>query len=141
VIVVGNLFVPGHPKTKGSLTIVPGRRCRCCPACQGYVGKPHAKDTPASGAWRKLMAYQLRARARDRPDIFPLVGPVAVYALWVLAGDVITTGAGDKDKLDRNLFDALTDAGVYADDVQVVDGRTMKIRGDSPGVGICVVAL
>lgn len=50
---------------------------------------------------------------------------------------------GDIDKLTRAIFDALTDAGVWKDDTQVVDARIRKFYAgedelalDQPGVDI-----
>jgi Holliday junction resolvase RusA-like endonuclease len=40
----------------------------------------------------------------------------------------ITHSSGDLDKLVRAIFDALTDAGVWRDDSQVVDVRARKVR-------------
>lgn len=55
----------------------------------------------------------------------------------------VTRGSGDVDKLTRACFDALTDAGVWRDDAQVVDVRARKVFVDeddlalpTPGVRI-----
>ena len=56
-IEVLNFWVPGPPKTKGSLT-ARAPRCHCCSACKGYVGQPQLRDSVGSGRWRKLVAYQ-----------------------------------------------------------------------------------
>lgn len=52
---------------------------------------------------------------------------------------------GDIDKLQRAIFDALTDAGVWVDDTQVVDVRARKFYAgedeyamDRPGVDIII---
>ena len=59
---------------------------------------------------------------------------------------MLASGAGDLDKLYRNVLDALTDAGVYEDDVQVVrlSGSKVNVEGfgdgdDQPGVRVRVV--
>ena len=44
----------------------------------------------------------------------------------------------DKDKLERALFDGLTDAGVWKDDALVVDGGSRKMYGTNPGVRLWV---
>lgn len=58
----------------------------------------------------------------------------------------IARGSGDNDKFQRACFDALTDAHVWADDVQVVDIRARKVWAgehelalDRPGVRIDIV--
>ncbi|MCW2897777.1 MAG: putative Holliday junction resolvase [Streptosporangiaceae bacterium] len=58
----------------------------------------------------------------------------------------ITRSSGDLDKLERAVFDALTDAGVWRDDSQVVDVRARKVHvGDDralhiPGAVLAVSA-
>jgi hypothetical protein len=52
-----DFWVPGPPKTKGSLQ-PRARRCHCCDKCKGYVGKPQLRDTEGSDRWRKLVAYE-----------------------------------------------------------------------------------
>lgn len=97
------LWIPGHPRTKGSLD-------------------ERHQDTPQSKRWRALMAYQLAAeRQRIGMPLVPKGVAVAVSAKFFLpTGDATTPNCGDLDKLLRNLLDAGTDAGVWADDVQVV---------------------
>lgn len=141
-IEVLNFWVPGPPKTKGSLT-ARAPRCHCCPACKGYVGQPQLRDSAGSGRWRKLVAYQAEAAMNEgdrRFMVWPLsnVRPVAVDLTFGLGGDVLASGAGDLDKLYRNVLDALTDAGVYEDDVQVVRLSGSKSQ-DEPGVRVRVV--
>jgi crossover junction endodeoxyribonuclease RusA len=60
----------------------------------------------------------------------------------------IARGSGDNDKFQRACFDALTDAKVWADDVQVVDVRARKVWAgeheqalDQAGVRIEIVPL
>ena len=111
-------WVPGRPKTKGSLTVVNGRR--------GI-----ATDTPASKRWRQLMAYSVSSLIEKTLD-----GPVMVVAVFHLpTGDVASGRSGDLDKLARNLLDALTDAGVYGDDVQVTRLLCEKVPADMAGRG------
>jgi hypothetical protein len=143
-IEVLNFWVPGPPKTKGSLT-ARAPRCHCCPACKGYVGQPQLRDSAGSGRWRKLVAYQAgRTMESEYPGgssyapAWPLAGAVAVDLTFGLSGDVLASGAGDLDKLYRNVLDALTDAGVYEDDVQVVRLSGSKSE-DEPGVRVRVV--
>lgn len=97
------LWVPGHPRTKGSLDA-------------------RHQDTPQSKRWRQFMAYELlRERRRTGMPTMPKGVAVAVSAKFFLpTGDATMPNCGDLDKLLRNLLDAGTDAGVWADDVQVV---------------------
>ena len=44
----------------------------------------------------------------------------------------ITRASGDIDKLQRSTFDALTDAGLFRDDAQVVDVHARKVYTDDP---------
>lgn len=79
----------------------------------------------------------------------PITGPVRVVLLFALPKPSSApkrrrtwpTGkrSGDLDKLTRAVFDALTDAGVWGDDSQVVDVRVVKdypehVAQTSPGV-------
>jgi len=136
-----NFWVPGPPKTKGSLDVVNSGRAG---------GRPVLQDSPASKRWRKLVAYAAE-RERNSEVIpisaplsrvmtgWPLIGPVAVDLEFVLSGDPIAVRSGDLDKLYRNVLDALTDAGVYEDDVQVVRLSGSKTGDGDPGVRVRVV--
>lgn len=59
----------------------------------------------------------------------------------------VTRSSGDVDKLQRAIFDALTDAGVWRDDSQVIDVRARKVHvGDDgalhiPGAMVTVQAV
>lgn len=92
-------------------------------------------DTPASKNWRRLMAYEAgKAMAGESG---PLVGPVAVAAVFHLPVADVTAGrTGDLDKLARNLLDALQDAGVYTDDVQVRPLIVDKVSAGERGPGV-----
>lgn len=116
-------WVPGRPKTKGSLSVVNGRR--------GI-----ASDTPASKRWRQLMAYAAAGLIKA-----PIEGPVTVVAVFHLpvhpvSGHAWAGRVGDLDKLARNLLDALTDAGVYGDDVQVTRLLVDKVEAGERGPGV-----
>lgn len=119
------LWVPGHARTKGSLD-------------------ERHQDTPQSKKWRALMAYQLRQEcARIGMPTMPKGIGIAVSAHFFLpTGDATTPNCGDLDKLLRNLLDAGTDAGVWADDVQVVRDESDKWpTGDGPqGVALVIWA-
>jgi crossover junction endodeoxyribonuclease RusA len=88
---------------------------------------------------------------------YRLEGPVAVDVLFTFNPPKsapksrpcwpITRSSGDVDKLQRAIFDALTDAGVWRDDSQVVDVRARKVHvGDDgalhiPGAVVIVEAV
>lgn len=120
-VLVGT-FVAGLPRTKGSLAKRPN-------------GTLYDSVTD-SGKWRALMAGAVRDDYRQRhgalvagvrgfPDPYP--GAVLVKALFWLPVDPLQYGAGDLDKLTRNLLDALGthsknpryNGGVIVDDNQV----------------------
>jgi Holliday junction resolvase RusA-like endonuclease len=128
-MILTEVWVPGHPRTKGSLT-----------AKGGYV-----QDAAHSKRWRAFMAEQVRQDIALRTTgavlagvhgVYPYAGPVAVwFVAWIPKGSTpgpdeppIWHGAGDVDKLARNLLDALAadaknaamNGGVYANDNQVV---------------------
>jgi len=139
-IEVLDFWVPGHPRTKGSLT-ARARKCLCCDKCTGYVGKMQLVDTEASKRWRKLVAYQAEQAIAQSLYSFPIVDRVGLDLGFALdIDDVIKDGAGDTDKLYRNVLDALTDAGVYRDDVQVVRLTGYKIEAEvfDQGYGVRV---
>ena len=65
------------------------------------------------------------------------------YYLPVTPERLVQQGSGDIDKLERNVLDALTQAGVYVDDAQVVACTHEKVCADpktwqTPGVRIQV---
>lgn len=76
-----------------------------------------------------------------------LLGPVRIVLLFSLHRPQkpkfpwpIGKTSGDVDKLTRSVFDAITDAAVWADDSQVVDARVIKaypselVAQNAPGV-------
>jgi Holliday junction resolvase RusA-like endonuclease len=137
MIKVLKFWVPGHPKTKGSLRVLNSGR---------LSGRAVLQDTPASKRWRALVVYAAQIAMRGETQAWPLDGPVRVdVEYWLPVKDeaaLIAQGAGDKDKLDRNIYDALQDAGVFANDSQVVDGQSTKAvaQGQGPGARIVVSA-
>jgi hypothetical protein len=157
-MILCSVWVPGSPKTKGSLTVVnsgapamPGRKSR----------KAYVEDTPESKRWRMLVVERIRAWQTHQlitsPNlremlINPYPGPVYVSAMFYQAikpEDWVrkVAGSGDLDKLMRNVFDALSvdkddpryGAGVIIDDMQVVDERSGKrpmAWGPTGGAGL-----
>jgi hypothetical protein len=149
-VLLTEVWVPGLPKTKGSLNFVGDR----------YV----EESVKGSARWRVLVADAVR---RDRHRRFhgeqrPSDQPVSVRAVFWLpppaastrspiadvaraTGAPVHAGSGDVDKLARNVLDALganaavaaKNGGAYLDDVQVVTLGVLKVMtapGLSPGM-------
>lgn len=119
--ILASTFVPGAPKTKGSLDAQPGPPCRCCAACKGRLpGGRMTENVKGSKVWRQLMAQAVRQCQRQM-GMSTHAGAVTVVGTFYLpARSVIAAGAGDLDKLLRNALDAMQDAGTYGNDTQVV---------------------
>lgn len=122
-------FVPGRPKTKGSLSAT-GPKCKCTPDCKGYLKTTMRESVLGSKSWLALVAKQ--CSQAYRPIGAPAHdGPVTVTLMFALPVKDTTVGRpGDVDKLARNVLDALTRAQVYVDDVQVVTLLAMKVPVD-----------
>lgn len=113
--------VYGGPKTKGSLKPIPvNGRTRLI------------EDHKSSKPWREAVKWAaieaIAAREGSGDPFAMLSGPVVVEIVFSFprpknAGPKVTRPAtrtsGDADKLLRNVFDALGDAYVFADDSQV----------------------
>lgn len=121
-------WVPGVADTKGSYDT--GR--------QGQILIPEAV---------KVRAEQIRRAAKKAMDetgwrTVDGRGAVEVeHCIWLPApvGEPDTAvatwpRAGDADKIARLLWDALTKAGIWADDVQVVDARIRKHVARDPSM-------
>ena len=127
--IVTEVWVPGRPKTKGSLDFRRG----------GGV----TENVAGSKEWRAMVARAVQHERSRRGARTPSVAPVGVRALFVLpfsAGSEadedcvpapIAARTGDTDKLARNILDALTDAGAYKDDVQVCKLVCNKVYADN----------
>lgn len=139
-VILCDVFVPGHAKTKGSME---------------SLGNGKMRDKPSSRVWRKLIAERVKQSAAklhgvawDPVEPEPFTGRVGVrivsygqppsgprsMVLWLIA----RAGFGDVDKLARNVLDALScedpdDAHLIADDSQVVDLYSHK-RLAMPGM-------
>lgn len=139
-----DVFVPGAPKTKGSVesvgTFMPkvkraiaalrsGNAAVALRELQSIDGRTYVKQAVVGSAdWSKLMEYRARQAWADRParvDV-PIRG-VLTYYLPVTPARLLRQGSGDIDKLERNVLDALTKAGVYGDDAQVVGVAHEKV--------------
>lgn len=145
-------FVPLRPRTKGSLRPV------AVTNRAGQLQRVFLKEQIEAGpAWRERCASEAQdALGRLTPEGvapagFPYVGPVSVTTVFHFRrypsdDEPYPTKRyyGDADKLVRNAWDALTDAGVIKDDSLVVDfGDSCKefAAEDEPvGAWIQVVA-
>lgn len=142
-----SFWVPGKPITKGSLTPFQQRDGR------GRV-KVVVKDKPEADAWKRTMVKDIRAQFSIVPVIGVVDGQrgvVGFEAPWPVPAPVMVTftayfarlcdadnelsyptreggmyAHGDGDKLERCLWDALTQSGLIADDSNVVDWRGQK---------------
>lgn len=145
--VLAEVWIPGRPRTKGSLN---------------DHGNGGMSDSPASKRWRAAMVDSVRANIGfGRPPLS--LQPIRVEALCFmpaataeLVGDDIvfaatspkrTSGNGDLDKLARNLLDALArdlhddarkGAELFTDDVRVIDLPVRKVLEGPLGPGILV---
>lgn len=138
---IDELFVPGRPRTKGSLKVITPRG-----------QKPRLiEDHKHSKPWRQHIAAHLK-QAGYAGIAYP--GPVTLYAGFIferhgatahrLTWPTLSAGVnahGDLDKLLRNLLDALEDAQVILNDEQVCRVRTSKTFGSQAGLLISVYAL
>jgi Holliday junction resolvase RusA-like endonuclease len=103
------VWVPGVAKTKGSM--VQQQRAR---------GGRLVQSVEGSERWAALVTQATAAALGVRLGL-PRAGAVAVrLSFWLPVEDVTAAQSGDVDKLARNVLDALTKAGAYGDDVQVV---------------------
>lgn len=108
-MIITELWIPGRPVTKGSLTVVDGQ----------------ARDTPQSKNWRRVMAGAIRDDLRRRGQagiVGPWPGPVVVHTTWWLPVPVLQVRAGDIDKLLRNLLDALSAPTARTTDASLCSG-------------------
>lgn len=140
-----DLWVPGRPRTKGSLKDV------------GGIGANSGRlaDTPQSKAWRRKIVDTVIPEIADATVVggrtrwklrggWPKAGvPIVVRCefYYVKVGETdqpIGRQWGDLDKLLRNVFDALQDAKVYQDDAQVTQVQASKAYGESEGARIVV---
>lgn len=120
------MFVPGRPRPQGSKRIVRGRLI---------------ESSRGLRQWRRDIAMTALATRSARRS-WPRLGPVAVRADFLLSGRLDVRP--DLDKLCRALLDGLVEAGIIADDGQVVrltaeklpetgaEGVFVEVRGVEP---------
>jgi Holliday junction resolvase RusA-like endonuclease len=146
-MILTECWIPGLPKTKGSLN---------------FIGERYVKENvKGSTRWRVLVADAVRRDRKRRALSEPAYGPVAVRALfWLPAprnpnrdfGAPVHAGAGDVDKLARNVLDALADdakvasknGGAFVNDNQVCDLLAVKFLATPsapPGLALTVWTL
>jgi Holliday junction resolvase RusA-like endonuclease len=139
MIGVRGTFIPGHARPKGSMDTQQVRD-----GAGKLTGRVRLQDSPQSTRWRRTMVKHVRELGWA-----PVEGPCVVQMVFWF--DPAAVGhklahfdeedhpthphIGDLDKLVRNVLDALQDAGVYANDRQVVRfGDTCK-RWARPWLG------
>jgi hypothetical protein len=144
-----SLWIQGRPRTKGSMKPILGRGGK-------YLGMRESSDY--GPPWRKHMVkiitewLQAREMSGGRPVWDKYLGAVEVSATFYferigpsaqkMRFPIVKSGEnanGDLDKLERNLLDALTDAGLIHDDSQVSALTTRKRwapNGLPPGVQV-----
>lgn len=155
-MILVDTFVAGLPRTKGSLakrpngtlydSVIDSGKWRALMA--GAVRDEHARRWAAAMCDGGGMCSHSPLFTCGRPQ--PIGGAVRVDAVFWLPVDPLAYGAGDLDKLTRNLLDALGthsknpryNGGVIIDDNQVTHLNVHK-RGpsDRPGVHVIVSAL
>ena len=121
-------------------------------SAKAYVRGGHAVITSANANLRPWRAAVTAAAAEARADAPTIATPVFLnlaftfprpaghYGKRGLRGTAPEFPAGrpDLDKLVRACADALTDAGVWRDDSQVVEIQASKEYGEHPGVRVTV---
>lgn len=121
-----DVWVAGRPATKGSVNV--GRHGQVLPANAGM------------GRWTELVR---RAAERAVGDPVPKGGAALIQVAYFLpvpspgmpaVAAPVHERAGDLDKLERCVWDALTGAGVWHDDVQVWVAQPMKFYA-GPDIG------
>jgi crossover junction endodeoxyribonuclease RusA len=122
----------------------------------GVMIESSAKVKPWREAVKWAALTQLAIAGCETP---PLTGPIRVVAIFkfprpkshyrtgrnahLLRDDApeFKMSRPDGEKLERSTYDALTDAGVWRDDAQVVDAHWTKVYSDSPGAHLVIEAL
>lgn len=131
-----NFYVTGRPAPQGSKNI-----------------GAHGSMREASrflAVWRKQILIRAMEARLAAPDQWPTFdGAVSVQTTFYTARPIGTQfkmpiGPPDVDKLARAVLDALTQAGVYADDSRVIDLHVRKrwaLQSHVPGARVAVECL
>lgn len=133
-----DVWVPGTPAPQGSVKAV----------IHKHSGRPVAIKTnnATQKSWRGDVRETIAATLGDTP---PIDGPVRLIIDFVMPRPTSTPKRStpfaikrpDGDKLQRAIWDALTSAGVYRDDSQVVGwggGKRLAELAETPGARIRV---
>jgi len=153
------LWVPGVPVQQGSKNAIPmGRRAgpRFIPITRAD-GMPIVNLTDTNADKLKPWRSHVTGMALDAWGSRPALDePVCVHIEFVFPrlkshygtgknaavlkpnAPIYKTSSPDKDKLERAINDALTDAGVWKDDALVCDGGSRKVYGNKTGARIWV---
>ena len=160
---VAMLWVPGVPVSQGSYEAIPVGRWVGSGAGKRFVAVTRKDGMPivnvVDGNRDKLKPWRAAVTAvaidawGGRP---PLDEDVCVWMEFVFPRLLSHYGTGrnehvlkasapshkntrpDKDKLERAINDALTDAGVWLDDSRIVDGGARKVYGPKPGARVWI---
>lgn len=141
-------FVKGHAVTKGSL--VPRHRFDPSGNCRVFVTEEHGARLKE---WRALVATAAKRAMGQRR---PFYGPLRVVTTFYFARPkshtaeqraipwVFVTKRNDLEKLERAVYDAISDSAIWMDDSQVVSHDSQKVyaqEGEQPGVLVSLEAL
>lgn len=138
---LAQVWVPGRPRTKGSL------RATCTRDARHTIR--YQQETKDSKAWQRHVATAVQTDMITRHGgILLLERAVTVQAVyffrrededmsWEPYPTAITVG--DLDKLERNVGDALTQSLLVADDKFIVQTTQMKFWGNTAGVQLHVL--
>lgn len=140
---VADVWVAGLPATKGSVNV--GRQGQVRQAARGYA-------TWSDAVRRALTRHRVGRSAAGLPEVvhrdeaamircrFWVPRPAAADAY----GGLWAPGVGDGDKLDRAVWDAVTKAGLWQDDAQVIEWVGSRRWADevrTPGAHIVIHAV
>lgn len=110
------------------------------PTATAQTRRHTGKSTYLPAATARAAAL-LRAVVEPHAPTAPLSGPLSVGLLWTWPGsDTPTwkTTRPDLDNLAKLALDAMTKAGYWQDDSQVVEFTTAKFTGPIPGLAVTV---
>lgn len=134
--------VHGNPATKGSMK---------CIGTRGGRGHQLIEDDKGGTRkqWRAAVEQAAAAILTRRGQ--PFTGPVGIHLRFTLPRPQTVTralpharGSGDIDKLERAVFDAITNAGLWVDDAQackVIKTKAYVEPGGRPGVELTLWAI